>query len=387
MKVLYILHSSGIEGSGNAFLNIINYSGSDVLPIVLLPRDGVIRRILSDKGIKCFIPPHGYYFYLNPRTQSLRDLILYIPRIIRAEFGNWQAKRYLRRLVKAESPDIIHTNTGVIPFGIDIANEFNIPHVWHIREYINESAQSHFYYLKGYRYFLRRLKSRNNNCVAITNAMFDYYGMDRNKDCVIYDGVFSLEQKGYTKCTEEKYLLFVGALMRGKGVLDALEAFNSIHKNIPDYKFYLAGIDVENVSEYISTLECKDKIKLLGFRNDIYQLMANAEALIVPSFYEGFGFISVEAMLNRCLVIGRNTAGIKEQFDNGFKISHHEIGLRFDDIEGLKQQILKAVCMKKEDKEIITDNAYAVVRQMYTCEINSENLLNLYKRILRQKHK
>ena len=35
-------------------------------------------------------------------------------------------------------------------------------------------------------------------------------------------------------------------------------------------------------------------------------------------------------MYNHCLVIGRNTAGTKEQFDNGLDQTGEEIGLRFD---------------------------------------------------------
>ena len=55
-----------------------------------------------------------------------------------------------------------------------------------------------------------------------------------------------------------------------------------------------------------------DNVKFLGIRKDIYSLMKNAMALVVSSPSEGFGFITVEAMLNGCLVIGRNTAGTKE---------------------------------------------------------------------------
>lgn len=57
--------------------------------------------------------------------------------------------------------------------------------------------------------------------------------------------------------------------------------------------------------------------------------MSKAQALIVASRFEGFGFITTEAMWNDCLVIGKNIAGTKEQFDNGVAETGHEIGLRF----------------------------------------------------------
>ena len=59
--------------------------------------------------------------------------------------------------------------------------------------------------------------------------------------------------------------------------------------------------------------------------------------LIVPSIFEGFGFITAEGMANGCVVLGRNTAGTKEQFDNGVKMTGKEIGVRFiDDNEMLQ---------------------------------------------------
>ena len=57
-------------------------------------------------------------------------------------------------------------------------------------------------------------------------------------------------------------------------------------------------------------------IELLGYRKDIPELMSNAKCLIVPSPNEAFGFITAEGMFNGCLVVGKNTAGTKIQFDN-----------------------------------------------------------------------
>lgn len=39
--------------------------------------------------------------------------------------------------------------------------------------------------------------------------------------------------------------------------------------------------------------------------------MNRATALIVPSPFEAFGLITAEAMFNKCLVIGKDTAGTK----------------------------------------------------------------------------
>ena len=107
--------------------------------------------------------------------------------------------------------------------------------------------------------------------------------------------------------------------------------------------------------------------------------MRGALALVVPSRFEGFGFITVEAMLNGCLVIGNNTAGTKEQFDIGKRQTGSEIGLRYDNAFELQVLMNRAL---EEDFREMKENARRVVLQNYTIEKNAEDILCLYKKIL-----
>lgn len=107
--------------------------------------------------------------------------------------------------------------------------------------------------------------------------------------------------------------------------------------------------------------------------------MQKAKCLIVTSHAEGFGFITVEAMLNACLVLGRDTAGTKEQFDNGLTITGHDIGLRFKTINELVQQM--EFVLKNNTYEIC-QRAYQVVINKYSIQKHVYLLMEYYKRIL-----
>jgi glycosyltransferase involved in cell wall biosynthesis len=50
----------------------------------------------------------------------------------------------------------------------------------------------------------------------------------------------------------------------------------------------------------------------LGFRNDIDFLMARANAFLMCSRNEALGRVTIEAMLNFCLVFGYNDSGTSE---------------------------------------------------------------------------
>ena len=137
-----------------------------------------------------------------------------------------------------------------------------------------------------------------------------------------------------------------------------------------------------NIEHEISIRKNAEKIKYLGFRTDVYDLMANATALLVPSYYEGFGFITVEAMLNKTLVIGRNVAGTKEQFDNGLYITGKEIGVRFNSTKELSEVILQVCTNNPSIFRNMVESAYKVVMDNYTIEKNTEQIYHVYNQVL-----
>ena len=66
----------------------------------------------------------------------------------------------------------------------------------------------------------------------------------------------------------------------------------------------------------MSKANASNNLSYLGFRKDVYNLMANATALIVASKCEGFGLITIEAIFNGCFVIGNNSGVTKEILEN-----------------------------------------------------------------------
>ncbi len=228
----------------------------------------------------------------------------------------------------------------------------------------------------------RLFQDHNNHCIAITKGLFDFAGLNDKYDTVIYDGVFSevFEPKPVT--SKQKYFLFCGALTESKGVYEVIDAFQNISEYIPEYQLLLAGQDIDNVQKYLKEHKYSDKIVILGFRDDVYDLMSNAIALIVSSKCEGFGFISVEAMLNKTLVIGKNTAGLKEQFDNGLELTGEDIGYRYVSQKELESHMLHLTSEDIAYQKPMIDRAYNSVRRLYSIETNIKMLINFYSKFI-----
>ena len=380
MKVLYIAHSAGLQGAGFALLNILKgITLNGIIPIVILPAKGDMYNEITKMGIKCYVMP--YYMDIYPFLRNIRDYLLFIPKIIRYFRFYFLVKKKVKAIIKDENIDVIHTNTGVIHWGSELAEELGIPHVWHIREM--QDLDFGYKPIKSMAYFRKLCSKTNNHCIAITKSVFNHHILDPIKDSIIYDGVYPKNiLKKEISLKKDNYFLFVGTLTKAKGVFDAISAFDEIANDYPELELWIAGHINTTVSEYLTkNVKNRNRIKLLGFRRDVYRLMSKAKALLVPSYFEGFGFITAESMMNGCLVIGRDTAGTKEQFDNGYLSENCEIGFRFNTQEELVKH-MKFVIHAPNDvfSEILLAARRASAK--YTIENNVKQIVNLYLKIV-----
>jgi glycosyltransferase involved in cell wall biosynthesis len=104
-----------------------------------------------------------------------------------------------------------------------------------------------------------------------------------------------------------RYIFYIGGFDARKNVPGLLEAFAKLSRNyeVNDINLVLGGEDKShfshlftNVKEEIEKLGLGDKVKLIGFvkQKDLPALYRNCELYILPSFYEGFGLMPLEAM-------------------------------------------------------------------------------------------
>ncbi|MEK7328905.1 MAG: glycosyltransferase [Chloroflexota bacterium] len=99
----------------------------------------------------------------------------------------------------------------------------------------------------------------------------------------------------------------VGRLTEQKGFRYLLEAFAIVRRSLPQAQLVIAGD-----GELRSTLEAqghKDAVRFLGWRSDVPSVMADIDVLAVPSLWEGFGLVTLEAMaLSKPVVASRVSA-------------------------------------------------------------------------------
>lgn len=383
MKVLYVTHSVGMAGDSVALINILEYLTKDnVTPLVTCPAVGTF----SDKLKKMNIPfvVIGNPLEIYPRIYSWKSYIKYPYSILRLILKRHFAYKKLCSCIEKFKPDIIHTNVGPIHIGYLAAKKYGIPHIWHIREYQKEDFDMSPF--PSMNIFLKRIHDKHNHCVCITKSIFKHFRLDSTKDRVIYDGVIEKNNIKPINKNKNPYILFVGRLEDAKGIKELLCAYNQYALNGGKLNLYVAGRGDDNyVKECLCILTdtTKEKVRFLGERkhSEIYELMYNAIALVVPSRNEGFGFITAEAMFNGTIVIGKDTGGTKEQMDNGREILKSEIAFRYTDFQNLVNFLFKVENLPNNLYINIATKAQEVVCELYDKERQSKKLSNLYNSI------
>lgn len=381
MKILYLLHSSGIsEGSSIAIISIIKEmqkKGHQIYAVC--PKQGPLVDTLKNLGVQVSVIYYASAIY--PSVYTFKSFISWPKRLFSLLWKNHLAEISLEKLVKDIQPGIIHTNVGVLRVGFDVARKLKVPHVWHIRE-TDKGIKSHHFPSKV---FQKAVLKTNDINIAITEAVQRYYMLSSQNTRIVYDGVFSKDYKSQEITKKSKYFLFVGRVSKSKGADWAVESFLRIAKQFPDKELWLAGGDNNQFANMLKTKVSNSpyskRVNFLGTRSDIYELMSHAQAVLVPSVMEGFGFITVEAMVNKTIVIGRNTGGTKEQFDNGLKITGQEIALRCEDINDMTQHMFNVCKNGQSYYSDMISSAYMVVRNLYTIEHNADQIETIYKEI------
>jgi glycosyltransferase involved in cell wall biosynthesis len=376
IKVIYIINHSDLYGANKALLNLLDlivYYG--VSPKIIMGKKGDICEELDQRDIPYEIVSHQFSIYPQVSRKRLISYVSFLPKLLLLFYHNFKAATTIVKIAQEYNADLIHTNIGPDHVGYLAARIMGIPHVWHIREY--QDLHFKWHSIPSKTGFIRKLNSANNYPIAITYGLYKHYKIQKS-GLVIYDGVM---KKMHTKfvASKKKYFLFAGRLEEAKGIRQAIEGFIEFAKNNIDYEFLLAGSGgsafVEDLHKIAQDSGFSQRIHFLGFRCDVYDLMARATALIVSSLNEGFGFITAEAMFNGCLVIGNNSGGTKEILEN------ENFGILYTGHDALVSAMKMVVTKGIESYFHMIRKAQERAIVLYSVEHNVSAVYNLYQEI------
>lgn len=186
-----------------------------------------------------------------------------------------------------------------------------------------------------------------------------------NKVHFIPNGVFFNEFKApkmdqsHTR-KDDLYILYLGSLIKRKGVKFLIQAFSAIKRGYPLLRLKIVGEgnDVTNLKEIASKLNLNNNIEFLGIvrGKKKIRLLRNALLLVCPSMREPFGIVILEAFAAGIPVIASKVGGIPDivhSGENGFLVEP----------ENPQQLAEKIVLLLKDDvlRKKMSENAIKMV--------------------------
>ena len=275
------------------------------------------------------------------------DAIIAVPGLVRDPKSLLRLARTLQTTVDRLKPDIVHAHSSfaglvsrLIPMLPGRPAIVYCPHGWGFDREGSTVAR------RVYALIERALAWRADRIVAISE--FErrrglQSGIDPARMALVMNGISDLTETPSVSMSATKdaplQMLFVGRLDQQKGFDLLLQAVTSLG---PAVHLRVAGASVVTGNGSRGTARTPsfpDNVTLLGWLDEwsIIEEMAACEVLVVPSRWEGFGLVAVEAMRAAKPVIASRVGGLPEVVEEG------RTGLLFSpgDAEALVDAIAK----------------------------------------------
>ncbi|HEX8854421.1 MAG TPA: glycosyltransferase family 4 protein [Thermoleophilaceae bacterium] len=239
--------------------------------------------------------------------------------------------------------DVVHGHDWLVAVAGDhLAKRFRCPFVVtiHATEYgrhqgwVDKHPQSHIH---GVEHWMSNRAERVIACSAyMREHVSDIYGLEEERITVIPNGidpadlvpVDDLETlRSRFAQPDEELVLLVGRLVYEKGFQFALEALPRLIQRLPQVRFIVAGSGTHEgeLRKQATELGLDSRGTFLGWIGDdvLHSLYRIADLTVVPSIYEPFGLVALEAMASGCPCLVADTGGLREVVPN------ENVGLRF----------------------------------------------------------
>ena len=161
----------------------------------------------------------------------------------------------------------------------------------------------------------------------------------------------------------EKLVLLVGRLVYEKGFQLALDALPGVIDEVGDVRFLVAGSGTHEAAlrQQAQRLGLAEHGSFLGWIGDdvLHSMYRIADLCVVPSIYEPFGLVALEAMASGCPCIVADTGGLREVVPVG-----ERVGLRFNggDAQHLGVMIERLLVDDRLRDRLVTEASEHVLR-------------------------
>ena len=351
----------------------LTHNGYNV--VVTLPRKGELESVLESESIKYYIARETHYLWCVRDGESNNWIKRIVSRIV-----NGIAAYRIREIIKSEHIDVVHMNAITAYAAAVAGNQCKVPVVWHIREFLTDDLHMHFVSDS----FSKNVINAGQKAIAISNPIKEKWQKEISIPIQVINDGLPIDNY-YVECIPSKEILNIvlygritsgkGQLFFIKGIKDALPKFNR-----PCHFYYAGTIEDEayynEIVEEIANSNLTKDVSYLGEIKDVKGMLASMHISCVCSQREGFGRVTVESMLGKCLVIGANSGATTEI------ISDRVNGILYEEnsIDSFSASLIEAINNYEKYADLIENAQHEAVKK-YSLEADIQSVMKLYSEL------
>lgn len=359
IKILNSIRQGSFGGGETYLFNLVtNLDKNKFEPIVLSFSEGAMVEELKKTGIKTYVV----------KTNKPFDIAVY-PKV--------------KRIMEKECVDLLHihgtragSNTILQALKINLTSIYTV-HGWSFHTGLSSITNS--IRRLSEKFILRKADlvvcgsqdnlSTGRSIASESNFKLIYNSIDTNSYSPAKDTKNIKGELGYSD--NDIIVLFIARLTFQKDPMTFINSAKIVLDKIPDAKFLIIGEgelkgDCLNLSE---TLNIKDKIKFLPFRQDVKNILYSTDIFVLPSYWEVVPLALLEAMSMQKACVASNINGTNEALRDGFNGYLFPVG----NFVELADKIIKLINDKILREKFGTEARNTVVRQFDLRKLIKEN--------------
>ena len=233
--------------------------------------------------------------------------------------------------------------------------------------------------------FLYKTALKKASCVFFQNAknkdIFDKFGIKGQKTRLVPGSGVNLDRhvfEEYPSEDEPVRLVFVGRIMKEKGMDELLYAAKKIKQEFPKVIFQLVGSYEDDYKEIVEEMQQNGIVEFIGYQKIIHPFYKNASAALMPSYHEGMSNVVLESAATGRPVLASDIPGCREGFDDGIT----GIGFAPRDKQAFYEAVKWFLNLSYEDRKEMGKNARKKIEREFDRKIVVESYMDEISRVI-----
>ena len=379
INVLVVVGSMGVGGNERFVLNLVKFLNRKKFNIDLL--------IYSDDGL-------NQKFY-EQATSSVRCVYLLKHTNENKYKSLIRELLYTRKIIKGKSYDIVHCNScsllGLLRTVVPVKIYSTAKIIAHSH---NSGSDNGKLINKLVRGFLKLILSWNIDAGFTCSDLAGkskytekfmktsrYIVINNAVECEKYDFNAKVREELRTKIDADSDTIVLGNVGRmddQKNQEFLLDIVYKMKERNIKVKLIVVGDGYKRklMTEKIEKMNLFKEVYLLGVRQDVNELYNMMDVFMLPSLYEGFPFVLIEAQLNGLPCI------VSDAVSRTVDVTHNTIFLPLD---GLHDKWIDAI--KTSNKKRLDESQLTSIREKYDVSKEIDRIAKIYMELLRPNRK